>query len=102
MVSFRTDTVASIEDTTAVDTIGIQVYTNNQLKIYPNPAQGHCTVEFEEIPTMVRLYGINGTLVMTAVPSKETMELTLPTSGVFILVCDMKDGVVMRKIINQR
>ena len=102
MVSFRTDTVASIEDTTAVDTIGIQVYTNNQLKIYPNPAQGHCTVEFEEIPTMVRLYGINGTLVMKAVPSKETMELTLPTSGVFILVCDMKDGVVMRKIINQR
>ena len=110
MVSFHTDTPSVIpedtthtEDTTVVDTTGIQIFTTQPLTIYPNPAQGRCVVQFEqELPSAVRLYSLNGQLLMEAVPTKETMELELPTAGVYLLVCEMKAGVVTRRIISQR
>lgn len=103
MTTFHTDTLpVVIEDTTGLDdTTGIKTYATDYLHIYPNPAQGKCTVQFEEMPVVVRLYALNGSLLMEAVPVKETMELTLPTSGVFLLVCEMKEGTVIRKIVNQ-
>jgi len=109
MVTFRTDTLPVIpedttvtEDTTVVDTTGIQIFTTESLKVYPNPAHGKCVVQFEqEVPGVVRLYAMNGALLLEAVPDKETMELTLPSNGIFLLVCEMKEGIVMRKIINQ-
>ena len=107
MVSFHTDTLPVViddtttTDTTVTDTTGILMYAPDCMKIYPNPAQGRCTVQFEEMPIRVRLYSLNGSLLMEAVPDKETMELALPASGVYLLVCEMKEGTVMRKILNQ-
>lgn len=109
MVTFHTDTLPVIpedttvtEDTTVVDTTGIHIFTTESLKVYPNPAHGKCVVQFEqEVPGVVRLYAMNGALLLEAVPNKETLELTLPTNGIFLLVCQMKEGVVMRKIVNQ-
>ena len=109
MVTFHTDTLPIIpedttatEDTTVVDTTGIQIFTNESLKVYPNPAHGKCVVQFEqEVPGVVRLYSLNGALLLEAVPNKETLELTLPTNGIFLLVSQMKEGVVMKKIVNQ-
>ena len=58
-------------------------------------------VQFErELPTAVRLYSTNGILLMEAIPDKERMELTLPAKGVFLLVCEMKEGTAVRKIVN--
>ena len=94
MVSFHTDTLP---------TIGIEdnTYTTDYVKIYPNPAQGRCVVQFEqEMPSVMRLYAMDGALVMETVPDKETMQLTLPSRGIFILACETKKGVVMQKIIN--
>ena len=105
MVSFRTDTLpAVIEDTTTTpdDSVSIHGYALDHLLVYPNPAQGQCVVQFEqELPSAVRLYSLSGQLLMEAVPAKETMELVLPAAGVFLLVCEMKAGVVTRRIISQ-
>ena len=50
---------------------------------------------------MVRLYAITGELLREIVPQKETLELHLPESGVFLLYCEMKSGVVVRKVVNR-
>ncbi len=105
MVSFRTDTLtAVIEDTTTTpdDSVSIHGYALDHLLVYPNPAQGQCVVQFEqELPSVVRLYSLSGQLLMEAVPAKETMELELPAAGVYLLVGEMRRGVVTRRIISQ-
>ena len=69
---------------------------------YPNPAQGQCTVQFErETPSVVRLFTIEGVLVQEIIPTRESIELTLPASGVYLLVCDMKEGTVVRKVVSR-
>lgn len=99
MVNFRTDTLGSPGDN---DTTGIQTYRADNLLVYPNPAKGHCTVRFaHEMPKVVRLYSIDGKLLRQLIPDKETMELSLPTPGIFILQCEMETGTATHKIINQ-
>ena len=100
MITFHTDTLAPpvIPD----DSTGIHSYTSNGIRIFPNPAHGQCVVHFtQEMPKVVRVYTIEGTLVQEINPDKETLELRLPASGVFILSCEMKEGTVLRKIVNR-
>lgn len=81
---------------------GIQTLTTDNLQLYPNPANGQCVVRFsQEIPVVARLYSIEGVLLKEMVPTKETLDLTLPSKGVFILSCEMKEGTVTRKIVSQ-
>lgn len=106
MINFHTDTLVpptvNPGDTTSGDTTSIRRFAADLLSVYPNPAHGQCMVQFaQEMPRIVRLYTIAGALVQEAIPSKETMELTLPSKGVFILKCEMKEGTVVRKIVNQ-
>ncbi len=90
------------EDTTGGDTTGIQRFATKLLSVYPNPAHGQCMVHFtQEMPKIIRLYTIEGALIQEVIPTKETLELTLPSKGVFILKCEMKEGTVVRKIVNQ-
>ena len=98
MITFCTDTLVP----PVIDTVGIHNYVNCEVKIYPNPAYGHCTLHFgQERPEMVRLYAITGELLQEIVPQKETLELRLLERGVFLLYCEMKSGVVVRKIVNR-
>lgn len=93
MLTFHTDTPVHT---------GIQTLSNDNLLIYPNPAQGRCSVQFErETPSVVRLFTIEGTLVQEIIPTRESLELTLPGSGIFLLVCEMKEGTVTRRIVNR-
>jgi len=95
MISFHTDTLP-------IDHTGIQNFTEDNLQVYPNPAQGQCILQFNgELPKMVRLFSIDGALLLEMVPDKETFEFTLPASGVFILSCEMREGIVNRKIVNR-
>ena len=99
MVSFHTDTL--VPPVIPDDTTGIQAHLADGLKIYPNPAHGQCIVHFErETPQIIRLYTVSGILCQEVIPTKETIELTLPTAGVFILSCEMKEGTVTRRIVN--
>ena len=94
MTTFHTDTLPTHT--------GVQSLTTDNLQVYPNPAHGQCVMRFEqEIPAVVRLYSVDGTLLKEIVPNKETLELMLPSQGVFILSCETKEGTVMRKIVNQ-
>ena len=100
MVTFHTDTLVPPVD--PGDSTGIQTLTADKMLVYPNPAQGRCTVQFErEMPGVVRLYTIEGTLLQEIRPNKETLELNLPGQGVFLLVCEMKEGTVTRKIVSR-
>lgn len=93
MVTFQTDTPTHT---------GIRTLSDDNLLVYPNPAQGTCTVQFDrETPSVVRLFTLEGALVQEFIPTKESFELTLPGSGVFLLVCEMKDGTVTRRIVNR-
>lgn len=99
MITFHTDTLVPpiIPD----DSTGIQPYSHNNLLIYPNPAHGQCTVRFDGVmPTVVRLYTLDGSLVWEATPNKEIMEVKLPSKGVFLLVSETKEGTVSRRIVN--
>lgn len=99
MVSFHTDTL--VPPVIPEDSTGIQTFIADGLKIYPNPAHGQCVVHFErETPQVIRLYTVSGVLCQEIIPNKETIELTLPTSGVFILSCEMKEGTVTRRIVS--
>ena len=100
MVSFHTDTL--VPPVIPEDSTGIQTFIADGFKIYPNPAHGQCVVHFEkEIPQVIRLYTVSGVLCQEIIPCKETMELTLPTTGVFILSCEMKEGTVTRRIVSR-
>lgn len=99
MISFHTDTLVPpvIHDST-----GVQTFVSGNLKIYPNPAPGHCVAHFDqEIPQIVRLYNMEGALLKVIIPESDMIELTLPASGVYILSCEMKSGVINRKIVSQ-
>ena len=98
MMTFHTDILPSVID----DSVGIHNYVNYEVEIYPNPAHGHCTLHFgQELPKVVRLYSIDGALLKEWIPQKETMELRLPESGAFLLYCETKSGVVVRKVVNR-
>ena len=103
MMSFHTDTlVPPAPPIDPVDSTGIQTFTNDRLLVYPNPAQGQCTVRFDrEIPSMMRLFSIDGALLQEIKPETETFELTLPGRGVFLIVCEMKEGSVTRRIVSR-
>ena len=99
MITFHTDTL--VPPVIPDDTTGIQQYSHNSLLIYPNPAHGQCTVQFDGVmPTVVRLYTLEGSLVWEAAPNKEIMEVKLPSKGVFLLVSETKEGTVSRRIVN--
>ena len=99
MTTFHTDTLVP---PVIIDSTGIQNFKINNLLIYPNPANGQCVVHFEqEIPKNVKLYSIEGVLLLQTSPDRESMNLLLPAKGVYILTCEMKEGTVTRKIINQ-
>lgn len=99
MITFHTDTL--VPPVIPDDSTGIQQFSNDNLLIYPNPAHGQCTVRFDGVmPTVVRLYTLEGSLVWEAAPNKETMEVRLPSKGVFLLVCETKEGTVSRRIVN--
>ena len=50
---------------------------------------------------MARLYTLEGALVKEIIPTKETFELTMPTPGVYLLVCEMKEGTVVKKVVSR-
>lgn len=84
------------------DTTGIQPFMVEKMVVFPNPACGQCEVRFtQEIPKNIRLYSIDGALLQQISPNEEKIELNLPSKGVFILSCEMKDGIVTRRIVNQ-
>lgn len=106
MTTFHTDTlvppVPPAPPVDPEDSTGIHTFSTDRLLVYPNPAHGHCVVRFaQEIPSVIRLYTIEGVLLNEIIPYKETQEINLPSQGIFILNCEMKEGTITKKIMNQ-
>jgi len=79
----------------------IQLITDNNVRLYPNPAHGNCTLQFDtQLPTSVKLYAIDGKLLQTLTPTNNSLTLSLPYSGIFMLHCECENGVIVKKIIN--
>ncbi|MBP5676906.1 MAG: fibronectin type III domain-containing protein [Bacteroidales bacterium] len=105
-MTFRTkDTVATIPiDTTtiSINEVGVKDYG---IKVFPNPAHGHCVVDLTVIQEAVlRLYTQDGRLVQTVEYKPRhgaTVTLQLPEAGVFMLQIVTPDGVMSWKIINR-
>ncbi len=99
MVSFKTDTL--IPPVIPDDTTGVNTFAAHNILCYPNPAHGSCTLQFNgERPTNVQLYSIDGKLLQSLVPDNETINLTLPYSGIFMIRCETEKGILTRKIVS--
>lgn len=99
MVSFKTDTL--IPPVIPDDTTGVNTFAVHNILCYPNPAHGSCTLQFNgERPTNVLLYSIDGKLLQSLVPDKETINLSLPYSGIFMIRCETEKGILTRKIVS--
>ena len=96
MVSFKTDTLVS-----PANPDNILSTTNDIISILPNPAHGNCTVQFHaQQPVKVQLYGIDGKLLQSIASNGESINLSLPYSGIYMLRCETEKGVVVRKIVS--
>ena len=102
MMTFHTDTLVPPTPVDPVDSTGIRTLTTDKMLVYPNPAHGQCTVQFEcETPNVVRLFTIEGILVQEFIPTSESFELIFPGKGTFLIVCEMKEGTVARRIVSR-
>ena len=103
MISFKTDTLPITPDDTTgpEDPDYIQLFTNDIISIFPNPAHGNCTVQFhEQQPAKIQLYSIDGKLLQNIILNNETINLSLPYSGIFMLRCETEKGILTRKIVS--
>lgn len=83
------------------DSTGIQTITNEGLTIFPNPAHGNCTLQFDEQqPSSIQLYAIDGKLLQTITPNSRTINLSLPYSGIFMIRCETEKRIIVRRIVN--
>lgn len=85
----------------ADDGSSIPTFAENSILCFPNPANGQCTLQFQQKPLSVKLFSVDGKLLQQTTPTSENITLSLPYQGVFILHCETDQGVVVRKIINQ-
>lgn len=96
-ISFKTDEIVPPDP----DTTSVQTFAADHLICYPNPANGQCQLQFQqEKPLFIQLFSIDGKLLQQITPQTETITVSLPYSGVFILRCEMAQGIIVRKIIN--
>ena len=79
----------------------------NSIRIYPNPAESHITVEIqgleEDKGDLIYLYDQTGRLVLTlsAVTYNNTLDLSGLTQGIYLMVIKLKSGTTKWKIIKE-
>ena len=92
-ISFKTDTLVPPANP---DTTSVQTFAADHLICYPNPANGQCQLQFQhEKPLFIQLFSIDGKLLQQITPQTETITVSLPYSGVFILRCEMAQGIIV-------
>lgn len=94
-LQFTTDTVTPHDQ--SID----EVYAR-QVKISPNPAKGHCTVEFGGVPVShLTLYDITGKVEETRTVAGDSVTVALPRTGIYIVALHTPQGVVYKKVVNK-
>lgn len=94
-LQFTTDTVTPHDQ--SID----EVYAR-QVKLSPNPAKGHCTVEFGGVPvSWMTLYSVTGQVEESRKVSGDSITLALPRAGVYVVALQTPQGVVYKKLVNR-
>ena len=83
------------------DPDNVSSVSSNNMRCFPNPANGQCQLQFQQKPLSIKLYSIDGKLLQQTTPLTENITLELPYKGVFILHCETDQGIITRKIVNQ-
>lgn len=93
---------------TTSDTTGIETHTlhQNPLKVYPNPARGKLTIEYDspvEAAIFVELMDVNGTLIkrlnFNSNENKFMVDLSENSSGIYFLKTISQNRVFVNKIV---
>jgi len=94
-VSVLTDSISTQQ--------GIDEVDGALVRLYPNPAQGHCTVDLGEVEASVlRLYSVEGRIMKEMdVRNEERVELTLPGEGIYIVEVLTAEGSVHKRVIGK-
>jgi len=80
---------------------GVTDYKSNNLQIYPNPANGICTVSIlDQSPAQIQLYSCDGKQLQTISTNGEGVQLKLSESGIFFILVQQNGNVYTKKIIN--
>nr|WP_321221858.1 M28 family peptidase [uncultured Psychroserpens sp.] len=85
------------------DTLGLESFTQEELKIYPIPAQNFVTIEFSsEIVTQVNLFDVSGKLVLNKTIA-ETTKLNIKDlpQGIYFLKVNTKEKSGTYKIVKE-
>jgi len=85
------------------DTLGLEAFTTQELKVYPIPAQNFITVEFSsEIETDLNLFDVSGKLVLTTTTT-ETRELNIKNlpQGIYFLKVSTAEKSGTYKIVKE-
>ena len=83
-----------------VSGIGIHNFETTQtLNVYPNPTNGHITIEGMPEGGRIELYDATGRLVKTS--TKPQTNISDCPAGVYFLRCTSSDGVAVRRVIKR-
>ena len=82
--------------------VGIAEADASVLSVSPNPANGVCVVDLSSgEPAELKLYSLDGRLLLTIAYTGTPVELQLPSQGVFLLHATTSAGTVTRKIVSK-
>ncbi len=82
--------------------VGIAEADVSALTVSPNPANGVCVVDLSSgEPAELKLYSLDGRLLLTIAYTGTPVELQLPSQGVFLLHATTSAGTVTRKIVSK-
>lgn len=79
--------------------LSTQINTNENIKLYPNPTSGTLHIDGPQ-PDQAAVYNLNGQLILKTF-SKNTIDVSSLTPGVYIIELNYQNGVIRKKFIRQ-
>lgn len=94
--SCHTDSLPRTDPPVGLDAV------EQQVRVYPNPAQGRVTVDMADAKVQgVKLYSIEGRELLSAPPAQGQMVIDLPYKGLFVIEVMTENGNVRSKVANR-
>lgn len=92
--------------TIEIRTVGIGEISQNDFKVYPNPANDQIRISWNsqlESPTHLYIRNVEGNVVKTVSTDKNSTQVLVDiqnlASGMYILECQFESGIAIRKLI---
>lgn len=79
--------------------VGIEEYANLDVKVYPNPTNGHLYIEADDVES-VDILDIYGRLIVS-VGNEHVVNLTELSSGVYVVRIKTRNGSIEKKVVRK-